>query len=165
MRRQLSTLPCPITEGRDHCWQKVHAFTTSISWEKRPQFHLACEGGWPVPCGDCVNLCPARNGLCSNQSGGRHTGLWLKGHSAVFCCAFSRFFFNWKHKIRKSDKKKKEGWCAPKFFMSKQTPFWAWRLSIFSYTDATKLLRLRKVCCALLNKQPKTQGKNGWNWK
>ena len=158
MRRQISTFPCPITEateGRDHRWQKVYDFTTSISWEKRPQFHLACEGGWPVPCGDCVNLCPARNGLCSNQSGGRHTGLWLKGHTAVCSCVFVSFFFQLKTQNTEIGKKEERG------FVLSETPSWAWRLSIFSLTDATKLWRLRKVCCGLLNEQPKTQWNNG----
>ena len=102
------TITMPYCRGRDLCWQKVYAFTTIISWEKRPQCRLACEGGWPVLCGDCVNLCPARNELCSNQSGGRHTGLWLTGHTAIFVAFLVVFvsienskYGNWKRRRRR----------------------------------------------------------------
>ena len=40
-----------IGEGKDLCWLNVYAFTTSILWERRPQYLLAFRGGWPVPCG------------------------------------------------------------------------------------------------------------------
>ena len=41
---------------------------------------------------NCVGLCATRGGVGSHQSGGRHTGLRLKRHTAVFIFVLSNLF-------------------------------------------------------------------------